>query len=143
MAKVEDLHTLSQQLTQAGIVHALGGSGLLSYLDLAVEVNDWDLTTEAPLNAVEEALRGYDFVRLEPKGIYKSAFLLKLELPQSEADVIGGFAIADSHQVINIRTVVTGYWDGVPVGSAEEWLKAYRAMGRTRKAELLAQYLQQ
>lgn len=115
----------------------------MSRLGLPVEVNDWDLTTEASLPDVERALSGYDFEKVEPNGVYKSAFLLKLKLNQSDADVIGRFAVLNNKEIITIQTIVTGYWESVPLGSPKEWLKAYQAMGSVEKVSLLEAYLKQ
>lgn len=136
-----DLQELSKQLSGAGIVHALGGSGLISYLGLPIAVNDWDITTDASIQDVESALQGMHFVKVEQEGAYKSAYLLKIKLNQSEADVIGRFAILDNEEIITIQTIVTDYWESVPIGSLKEWLKAYRAMGNLERVSMLEAYL--
>jgi len=43
-------------LRERGAVAAIGGSGLLVALQLAASVRDWDVTTDAPLSIVEDAL---------------------------------------------------------------------------------------
>ena len=49
------LLVLVERLERAGIVVALGGSGLLATLGLTDAVRDWDLTTDAGLDAVRTA----------------------------------------------------------------------------------------
>lgn len=142
MPEFSKLEALSSKLSRAGIVHALGGSGLLSYLGLPVDVNDWDITTEAPLQDVAKALGDYEYRKLAQDGVFKSEYALRLKLGHSDADIIGSFAVLDEQQTVSIQTTVTGYWESVPVGSPSEWLKVYRAVNNPDKTRLLESYLQ-
>jgi len=138
---LEELQKLSKTLQTANISHALGGSGLLWALGISVEVNDWDITTTCPLEHIESALQDYDYVVHYANGIYASDYLIKIVLKNSHVDIIGNFAIKTKTEVISINTIITGYWNDVPLGCPYEWHKAYSAMKRTHKIELLAKYL--
>jgi hypothetical protein len=137
------LLTVVQALETGGAECALGGSGLLCSLGLATEVRDWDLTTEAPLETVQQLLV-FAHLQLAPSAnpLYASRYMLTLVLESQEIDVIGRFTIRTESGPCHLPTIVSGRWLGAPVGAPEVWAAAYRLMGRHAKADLLAQYLQ-
>ena len=47
-AGLSDLISVSTRLSEAGVVHALDGTGLLYCLGFDVSPRDWDLFTDAP-----------------------------------------------------------------------------------------------
>ena len=55
---LEPLRDVVARLEARGLVCALGGSGLLAALRLEDSVRDWDVTTDAPIEAVRDALAG-------------------------------------------------------------------------------------
>ena len=59
-----------ERLERAGVVVALGGSGLLAALGLADTAQDWDLTTDAPLHAVLDALEGEPWTHHGPDDLH-------------------------------------------------------------------------
>lgn len=133
---------MMRSLSDAGIVCALGGSGLLHSLGLIGEVHDWDVTTDAPLDQVERALARYNVMRLpHGDGIYASAYRLAIHGDAREIDLIGAMAIRTEGGVCRLPAIVAGSYHGIAVGSAEVWAVAYRLMGRAAKADLLAAYL--
>ena len=136
-AAFDDLRAVSAALTRAGIEHALGGSGLMHLLGIDVDVHDWDITTDAPEARVRAVVEGFAHRRLGPAGPFRSRFAYKLSVGGSSVDVIGGFAVHDGHGVVECRTIVTGYSGAIPLGSASEWEKIYRALGEAAKADAL------
>ncbi len=136
-ATLDDLHVVSAALTSAGIAHALGGSGLMHLLGLAVDVHDWDITTDAPEAPVRAVVERFTHTRLGPAGPFRSRFAYKLAVGNSGVDVIGGFAVHDGQGIVECRTIVTGYSGAVPLGSPAEWARIYRALGEDRKADAL------
>ena len=136
---IEPLHQVVGALERGGLVCALGGSGLLAALGLAIEVNDWDLTTDAPPERVREALRGFATVWCGSSGIHADQ---KLMLPAQRVECIIGFAFHSEAGVTRIPTQVASRWRDVPVGSPESWAAAYALLGREAKALLLFDWLE-
>ena len=127
-----------KRLEHSGLVVALGGSGLLAALGLADRVRDWDLTTDAALEPVLEALAG------EPLSLHGSDTLhadRKVVLDDGAIEIIVGFAFHVDGGVVRIPTIVTGRWQGLPLGSPEGWAVAYELLGRPGKSETLLAHL--
>ncbi len=125
-------------LEGSGLACALGGSGLLAALGLVGHVNDWDLTTDAPLEDVERALTGRVIERAGPSGVHADH---KAMLAAARTEVIARFALVAPAGPVRIPTVVTGRWEGVPLGSPEAWAVAYTLMARAARADLLFAHL--
>jgi hypothetical protein len=125
---IEPLREMVRRFSAHGIEVALGGSGLLHALGLAHVVNDWDLTTDAPLEQVLEVM-GPDVQFGSRTAPYTSEALLT----QGHIEVIVRFGVNGEH----FPTVVCGEWEGIPLGDPCGWARAYRAMGRPQKADLL------
>jgi hypothetical protein len=131
---LEPVQALVGRLERAGIVVALGGSGLLAALGLTDTVRDWDLTTDAGLAPVLAALAGE---QVEHQGSDELHADQKLMLAGGTIEVILGFAFHTERGVVRIPTVVTGRWEGLPLGSPEAWAVAYHLLGRPEKSETL------
>lgn len=135
---------ISERFKAGKINFALGGSGLLYALGLIDEVNDWDLTTNEDFLKVSESLIGLEYTKVEHSNIFKSDFLLKLTLQNSNIDIIGNFKLAlpngDLHKV---SCRISGYWNNIPLADPNEWLNAYQIMGMENKASKLKTYFGQ
>jgi hypothetical protein len=147
MTSIPPLDTVlrtANALREAGLVTALGGSGLLAALGLADQVRDWDLTTDATPEAVAAALAA---VHLEPvlasagEGRYATRARFHVAGDDHEVDLLVGFALRSGATVIPIRTRVTGSWRGLPLGDPAAWELAYRLMGRPEPAAHLRRWL--
>jgi hypothetical protein len=136
---LEPLREVVSALASADIVCALGGSGLLAALGLETVVRDWDLTTDAPLEAVRLALARFEPALAGPSGIHADH---KFMLARHETECIVGFSFRHGPDVIHLPTWVTGTWRGVPVGSPEAWWLGYALMGREEKAARLLAHLE-
>lgn len=130
----QPLQTVSNILKQHQIEFALGGSGLLAYYGYSLDINDWDLTTNADINVVKNALTSINYTIMKPEGIFVSDFLIKVEISKTTIDIIGGFKINRDNDIFEIPTIVTKYWNEVPIGCPNAWIKAYQLMGRDKKA---------
>ncbi len=136
------LFEVAHRLKRGGVKFALGGSGLLHALGLCDLVYDWDITTESSWEQVEACIKGLEYERIPPSGIYATEHFCKINLHGSSVDLMRKFAIRQGDQAPHpISTIVTGYWRGIPLGSPREWSEAYRLMGRNAKADLLAKYM--
>lgn len=141
MVSFADLRMISRRLSEHGIAHALGGSGLMHALGIDVTVNDWDITTEAPEKDVIAALADFDITRTPPSRQFPSGYLLRIELATGSADIIGDFAIFANDMITPVPTIITGMWQGIPLGDPIVWARAYEAMGRNDKAAKLTRQL--
>ncbi|MFK7692427.1 hypothetical protein [Paenibacillus sp. HJGM_3] len=144
IAPLEPLQAVTSRLHAAGIGYALGGSGLLYALGLTDKVRDWDLTTSAPVQAVQAALLDLP-VQTIVSGDYPFASDYKLLVHETDPQVelIGGFAIHSPAGLCRIPPLLGGaVWNGITLGSPEVWYVAYALMGRRPRAELLLHYMQ-
>ncbi len=150
MNDLDDLRDISSRLRRAGIVHALGGSGLLHCLGFDVRPDDWDLLTEADEADVLEALDGLTLQRKGPSPRFPSDYLLQITTGQSRIEIIGHFRIATPNGKVSVPTRVAGEFHGIPLGHPEDWIRAYRTISQgvpassrddRDKIELLEQYL--
>ena len=127
-----------RRLEGAGLVVALGGSGLLGALGLGSEAHDWDLTTDATPDEVVSRLAGIEIERVGTSGIHADH---KVRIAGGAVEIICGFAIRSGDGVVRIPTVVTDRAEGVPLGSPEAWAVAYALLGREEKSERLLKWL--
>jgi len=138
---LEALKEISSKLNQAGLTYALGGSGLLYAKGLVDTVNDWDITIEARWDQMEPILKGLNYQLSQSSDDFASGFLCKLDYKKTKFDLIGEFAIAKPEAVYQFPTVVTGEWEGIPIGNLAMWAHAYKLIGCREKAELINSYL--
>lgn len=141
---IEPLKLVVDRLAGAGIQVALGGSGLLYSLGLVDAVRDWDLTTDAAVPAVIEALGDLPWGR-SPTGdqAYATAGRINVTPDGADIDLMVQFAVRCETGVVGFPTIVTGQFESIPVGSPEVWAVAYQLMGRLAKADMLYEYLRQ
>lgn len=128
-----------------GMEPALGGSGLLVALGLAETANDWDLTVDAPEDAVRAALDegGFRFsdgtTRARP---YATRRRFVVDGGDHAIDLLVGFALwSPEEELISLPTRVTGWWKGLPLADPLVWERAYVLLGRPAKAALLRRWL--
>jgi hypothetical protein len=135
---LEPLRGTVDRLERAGVVVALGGSGLLAALGLTDSVGDWDLTTDAGLDRVRAALAGEGITHTGPDELHADR---KLTLAGGTVEVIVGLAFHTRRGLVRIPTWVCGRWRGLPIGSPEAWAVAYHLLGRAAKSEALFAHL--
>src|ERR1044072_5571194 len=140
---LEPLEHVRRRLERAGITWALGGSGLLYALGLRDSVGDWDLTTDASQDEAYSALRDLEPTRHGNSGIHADH---KVGCFDDTVEVICRFAFFTETGIVRIPTLVTGTWNGLPLGSPEAWAVAYTLMigekpGRAEKAGALFEHL--
>ncbi|MEO5619207.1 MAG: hypothetical protein ABIS67_15665 [Candidatus Eisenbacteria bacterium] len=90
------------------------------------QVNDWDVTVAAPIVRLEAACAGMDFTRHGNSGCHADH---KLGFERERIELIAEFAFFVPGGAVRIPTVVTGIWQGIPVGSPTAWAAAYALMG--------------
>ena len=131
---------LQHALHAAGAGSVVGGSALLASLGLVDTVNDWDVVTDAAAEDVEAVLIGLGLPAAPAAGDaagFATRALHRLERDGERVDLLVGFAIRTTDGVIDIPATPGGTWRGLTMARPEDWALAYRAMGRTEKAELL------
>ena len=133
------LETIAARLDAAGIVWALGGSGLLAALGLVDRVNDWDLSCDADAERVRSIYAGVPYTFHGHGGCHADH---KLAFEAECVEVIPRFAFFTPVGIVHIATRVTGTWEGIPLGQPVGWACAYWLMGeydepaqRTRRAQ--------
>lgn len=141
---LEPLLEVTRSLEGAGIAFALGGSALCLALGLASRVHDWDLTTDASVDQVHEALRPLAPERHGNSGIHADH---KVVCHGGTVEVICRFAFFGERGVVHVPTMAAGTWQGVPLGSPLAWAVAYSLMvgekaGYQEKAERLFAWLE-
>jgi hypothetical protein len=143
---LDHLAQVARRLDAAGIAWALGGSAMLHALGLADHVRDWDLTTDRSLEDVHAALRDLSPAIHGNSGIHADH---KVGCFDDGVEVICRFAFfhPEGDDVIRIPTMVSGSWNGYPVGSPEAWAVAYALMiaedaARMEKAATLFAWVQ-
>jgi hypothetical protein len=139
----EPLDAVTRRLNTAGIAFALGGSALGHALGLVADVRDWDLTTDAAPDVVEDALRDLTRSRHGHSGVHADH---KVVCFAGVVEVICQMAFFTPGGVVRIPTVVTGAWHGFPIGSPAAWAVAYSLMvhekpGYAEKAERLFEWI--
>jgi len=127
----EPLAEASRRLRAAGILHALGASGLLYTHGLADHARDWDVTVEADRAEVEPL-----FTDLAPRFVGSSGVHAdsKLVLHGGIVELILRFAFVVPGGIVRVPTLVDGDWRGIPLGALEAWATAYTLLGRSEKA---------
>ncbi len=139
------LQDVSARLTAAGVVHALGTSGLLFARGLVDHANDWDLTCECSLETLQQIFTSEPQVACGNGGIHADH---KLQLHDGAIELIARYAFFSGDDVIRIPTLVAETWNGVPLGKLEPWAAAYWLMGhledvprRRERADLVFRHL--
>ncbi|GGO03692.1 hypothetical protein [Saccharibacillus kuerlensis] len=141
--KLETLNRVTRLLSQAGVDYVVGGSGMLFGLGLTDKVRDWDLMTEASENEIRMALDSLTLVdESGPSELYGSGCKLGIEETEPEVEIIVGFAIRTESGICRLPALPGGIRRGLRIASPEVWLAAYTLMGRSEKAALLEEYLQ-
>jgi hypothetical protein len=140
---------LQGAFAEAGIPSVVGGSGLLASLGLVDRVNDWDLVTDAGEREVREVLRALGLPEEPENGAepdegdagdatrFATRALHRLERDGERVDLLVGFAIRDGDRVLDVPAAPGSSWRGLTMARPEDWVLAYRAMGRHEKAALL------
>ncbi|AGP56349.1 hypothetical protein M271_24275 [Streptomyces rapamycinicus NRRL 5491] len=123
---------------------ALGGSGLLVALGLAEVAHDWDLTVDSPEDAVREALAEGGFRFSDRTGgdrLYATRRRFVIDGGDHSIDLLVGFALRSTDEVVPLPTRVTGAWRELPLADPVVWERAYVLLGRPGKAAALRQWL--
>jgi hypothetical protein len=144
MPRDDVLRVVLAALDEAGIVAAVGGSGLLAALGLVDQVRDWDVTTDASPEAVAAALSMRRIRHSsEPAGDgpYATCARLCVNGGDHAIDIIVGFAVELDGTVVRFPTRITDYWRGLPLADPWVWAEAYCLIGRESRAEALDAWL--
>lgn len=144
LPSIDVVERVVQTLHAHDLAPALGGSGLLVALGLAETANDWDLTVDAPENAVRTALDNGRFsFRDETTAdhLYATERRFVIDGGDHSIDLLVGFALRSSDGVVRLPTRVTGWWNGLPLADPVVWERAYALLDRPAKAAALRRWL--
>lgn len=136
-------------LQSSGLLPTLGGSGLLLTHGLVDAVRDWDLLVDANVVDVHDVLSraGLSWTdAADRSGPYATTSRLLLHVEDVEIDLMVDFAIwpdgvAHDEPAVRIPSLPAGTWNGLPLGSLEAWLVAYRLMDRPGKPDRIREHL--
>lgn len=146
MKKIERaLLQIQKKLDENNISWALGGSLLLHYTGHKVDVHDIDiLVDEKDYDKLLSAIGSFSFKENRINDKYLTSHFFTLDINGVSIDIMLGFKVVVSNGVYafpfdqskieayhNIQGVI------IPLSSLEEWYKAYQAMERTEKVQLI------
>lgn len=135
---------LVRALRARGMEPAVGGSGLLVALGLADTANDWDVTVDAPDDAVRRVLgeEGFRFADGTTRNAtYATRRRFVVDGGDHSVDLLVGFALRSADGEVPLPTRVTGWWNGLPLADPAVWERAYVLLGRPEKAAALRRWL--
>ncbi|MCR8964228.1 hypothetical protein O0550_13600 [Brevibacillus halotolerans] len=140
---LDQVARLGKQLHQKDITFALGGSTLLYSLGLETTFRDIDITTDASVDKLSEALTEYPVtVEISGDGIYNTQYRLSVELHGKEIDFMGNFSVKTKTGVCHLPCLPAYEWRGIPVCAPEVWAVAYHLIDRSQKADRIYGYLE-
>ncbi len=136
-------------LQSSGLQPTLGGSGLLYAHGLVDAVRDWDLLVDTTVVDVHDTLSraGLSWTdAADRSGPYATTSRQLLHVEDVEIDLMVDFAIwpdgvAHDEPAVRIPSLPAGSWNGLPLGSLEAWLVAYRLMDRPGKPDRIHEHL--
>jgi predicted nucleotidyltransferase len=143
------LKEIAFRFNKAGLTWALGGSCMMQLqgiavdprdIDLFVDVNDFDVALEILSSDNTFTLHG-------PSGIFASKRYASGSFMGISVDLIAGFRIVTpprtAEYVVDPKRLNYVDIDGIPVPSCllEDWIELYEAMGKTMKADLIRNHL--
>ncbi|TXK76389.1 hypothetical protein [Paenibacillus sp. N3.4] len=136
------IYRVTEAIHSKGISYAIGGSGLLLSLGLISAMNDWDVMTEAPLDALIASLYK-ERIEVLPSGDepFNSQYRLLVQTDDKPIEIIGSFQLKTDSGIARLPAISAHIWKGLAIASPEVWAVAYELMMRPHKAELLWTYL--
>lgn len=136
----KEILPIIERLEENRIPYALGGSGLLYYLNLMNNANDWDITVDCSKDKLIKAIGGYEWEERKT-GDFPFASKYRLNVASLKIDFIGYFAIHAEEKVVKLPVRRYRKWENIHLSSPEIWYVAYDLMGRKEKADLILNYL--
>lgn len=136
-SNVSKLLQVTSCLERHKIDYSIGGSGLLYFLKIIDSTGDWDIFTDEPLSTIEKSISELDYKVFGPNDMFKSNYLIKVNVDGFKVEIIGGFAIKKDEIIHQISSDVESYYENIPLASIDEWIKAYDLMNRPEKRDLL------
>ncbi|MGY6497178.1 MAG: hypothetical protein ACXIUP_03015 [Microcella sp.] len=145
---LEPVRGLQAALIAGGVPCVVGGSALVAARGLVDHVNDWDLVVDAG--------RAVDTTRIigelgltvretrDAHPPFETELLIAVDAGDHDIDVMVGFAVrGPDGERVDVSTRAEpgafGGWQGLRLGRADEWARAYTAMGREARAALLTE----
>lgn len=140
------LKELSHLLNSNGIRWSLGASMMLHFYGLEVNVDDIDVVIdEKDYEKLLVLLEKYDFKYQEPNEKYLTKHFFSLVIENTDIDIMIGFTVKTNENIykypFHIEKSIEYLNETIPLASIEEWLLAYKAMGREKKITLIENWL--
>lgn len=132
------LEKTAKALNENNINWALGGSALLFFKGLKVEVNDIDICLDAEIEKLKSIFPEKTFSPTPNQ--LTSDYLLNLNDNEVRYDFIGGFKLNYRNSLIEIPLISHEFQDGIKLGSLEVWHCVYSILQRKVKVKLIEEY---
>lgn len=137
---LETVAAVLDALERAGVRGVVGGSAVLAAHGAVDAVRDWDVVVDADPAEVEAALARLAAPVSRVTGDdarFATEALFVVDAGDHAIDVMVRFRIRDGDDVVEIPARRGSVWRGLPIARAEDWIVAYRAMGRFERADAL------
>lgn len=148
MKKIERvLSNLARELNGNGVVWALGGSLMLHYEGYEVEVNDIDILVDNRSHeALLKTINDYPYIYINSDEKYQTEHFYSLTIDGIDIDIMVNFKVKTKAGLYEfpfnkskITKEIQIQNETICLSSVEEWFKAYKAMNRTDKVDIIQQ----
>lgn len=142
MKQVKVLTKLAKELNQEGINWSLGASLMLYLYGYDVTVDDIDIIVDAKDHQkLEDYLKKYVYTYIESNPKYQTKHFYSLEIDGVDIDIMLDFIVklkrGNYQYPFHIEKTIEIDGVNINLASEKEWLRAYVAMGRTEKVEII------
>ncbi|AIO17915.1 ribosomal-protein-S5-alanine N-acetyltransferase [Candidatus Izimaplasma bacterium HR1] len=137
---------LAKELNNCNINWALGASFMLYFEGIKTTVDDIDLLVdENDYEKLLELLKPYPYTYIESNPKYQTDHFFSLELDGVAIDIMLGFKVKTKNGLYSFPFHISKSFEldneTIYLSSLEEWLNAYKAMGRDKKVKIVEDHL--
>jgi hypothetical protein len=141
------LLVITRELKNNDINYVLGGSLLLYLEGIDTTVQDIDLLIDIEdIEKLKKTLNNYDFKSIEANQNYRTEHFYTINIEGIDIDIMAGFKVQTKIGLYEFpfkieKTLEIGN-EIINLCSIKEWLKAYQAMNRKDKVEIIKNHIQ-
>lgn len=146
--KIDVLIKIYNIFNKNNILWALGGSLNLCFRNIVSDFNDIDIVINLKdSKKVEELLMKIgDKEPSKDKGIYNTTYFGEFKIDGVEVDIMSEVHINNSSFCLSLRKEDIDIYNyqnkyEIPLHSLDVWLEFYRQIGRSKKVEIIENYL--
>lgn len=142
---LQNASPLFKLLNKKHITWAVGGSLLLALNGFDVEINDVDILIDVDCHdQLLETIEKYPRKIVPKQGVYLTTYFYSIVVNGIKVDLMLDFKVKTTQGIYdfpfnskNIDRIIQFQAMDIPLSSVEEWKRAYNAMNRIDKIELL------